>query len=323
VTEKKLYFPTADEEVLEVRKLIQLADYEGCIVRDKDGHDTFFFGKNASERSFFLPPHSQLVTLLWSRGRRRERRDLRIQKIDLRPMYMSFEFNCRTSDNVELILEGTFFWEVTDLKMMVQVTGDTSGDVCNHARSKFIEGVSKVTLQEFMRDFNKIAEEVHKGDDSFYKQRGVLIHSLEVSGYKCAEATTAQILEQIIQETTNRMNRLQQQESENEVQLNQIKGDIEEERARGELLTIQTENSNKRSAMEGLAEAERAKQFLNYLKSDVPDLNDRIALWNVLRKEDALGKLSDGNVKMFFTNSDLVSLEHHEHDDGTKVTRKM
>ena len=26
--------------------------------------------------------------------------------------YMSFEFNCRTSDNVEMILEGTFFWEV-------------------------------------------------------------------------------------------------------------------------------------------------------------------------------------------------------------------
>lgn len=24
--------------------------------------------------------------------------------------YMSFEFNCRTSDNVEMILEGTFFW---------------------------------------------------------------------------------------------------------------------------------------------------------------------------------------------------------------------
>lgn len=27
-----------------------------------------------------------------------------------RSQYMSFEFNCRTSDNVEMILEGTFFW---------------------------------------------------------------------------------------------------------------------------------------------------------------------------------------------------------------------
>merc|ERR1712167_529614 len=52
---------------------------------------------------------------------------------------------------------------------------------------------------------------------------------------------TAQILQQIIQETTNRMNRLQQQESENEWQLLQIKGDIEEERAKTELLSVQVE----------------------------------------------------------------------------------
>lgn len=34
-----------------------------------------------------------------------------LQRFDMRPQYMSFEFNCRTSDNVEMILEGTFFWE--------------------------------------------------------------------------------------------------------------------------------------------------------------------------------------------------------------------
>lgn len=31
-----------------------------------------------SERSFFLPPYWEMVTLYWSRGRRRERRDLAI-----------------------------------------------------------------------------------------------------------------------------------------------------------------------------------------------------------------------------------------------------
>merc|ERR1712216_572211 len=214
-----------------------------------------------------------------------ERRDLVLKTIDLRPMFMSFEFNCRTSDNVELVLEGTFFWEVIDLQAMFRCTCDTTGDVCNHARSKFIERVSKITLQEFMRDFNKIAESVHKEDDNFYSQRGVLIHSLEVSGYRCAEASTAQILQQIIQETTNRMNRPQQQESENEWQLLQIKGDIEEERAKKELLEVQIENSNARSSMEGLAEAQKVKSFLLGLADDVPDVERRIALWNVLRKK--------------------------------------
>mmetsp|Transcript_4613 Transcript_4613/g.10349 ORF Transcript_4613/g.10349 Transcript_4613/m.10349 type:complete len:152 (-) Transcript_4613:4047-4502(-) len=84
VTEKKLFIPNEDEEVLEVRKLIKLADYEACVVRDKDGRDEFFFGRE--QRSFFLQPYSSLVTLNWSRGRRRECRDLFIKKIDLRPM---------------------------------------------------------------------------------------------------------------------------------------------------------------------------------------------------------------------------------------------
>merc|ERR1711998_545991 len=165
-------------------------------------------------------------------------------------MYMSFEFNCRTQDNVELILEGSFFWEVVDLKAMLKFTADTSGDVCNHARSKFIEKVSKVTLQQFMNNLSQIASMVHTEDDNFYKQRGVLIHSLEVTGYRCAEDSTAHILEQIIQETTNRMNRMQKQESENEVQLQCIKGDIAEEKARMELLNVQIENSNAKANME-------------------------------------------------------------------------
>ena len=110
VTDKQLFIPTKDEEIIEVRKLIKLADYEGCIVRDKDGKDFFYFGSNDDQRSFFLPPHSNLVQLKWSKGRRRDIRNLIISKLDLRPQYMSFEFNCRTADNVELVLEGSFFW---------------------------------------------------------------------------------------------------------------------------------------------------------------------------------------------------------------------
>ena len=116
VTEKVLFVPSNDEEILEVRSMIKLAEYEACIVRDKTGSDSFHFGTNETQRSFFLPPHAELVKLIWSRGRRRERRDLVITTLDMRPMYMSFEFNCRTNDNVELVLEGSFFWEVVDLK---------------------------------------------------------------------------------------------------------------------------------------------------------------------------------------------------------------
>ena len=61
---------------------------------------------------------------------------------------------------MELILEGTFFWEVVDLPAMVKSTGDTSGDLCNHARSQFIRHVARVTLKEFMDSSHSIAKKV-------------------------------------------------------------------------------------------------------------------------------------------------------------------
>lgn len=199
---------------------------------------------------------------------------------------------------------------------MIKFTSDTTGDICNHARSRFIELVSKVTLQEFMTKFNKIAKEVHEADTSnFYTQRGVKIHSLEVTGYKCAQYSTAEILEQIIQETTNRMNKLQQQESENEVQLQAIRGDIEEEKAMSELIKIQTLNSNAKATMEGLAEAEKVKSFLHHFTDhDGIDEQSKIDLWKTLRKEDALRAVSKGNASLYFTPKDVnLSIENHEH----------
>jgi len=297
--EKKLYIPGDDEEVEAVRQLEVLADYEAMIIRRKDGDQQLYFGSNDDQRSFFLPPYCDIVSLTWSRGRRRERRDLTIQKVDLRPMFMSFEFNCRTSDNVELILEGTVFWQIVDLAAMIKFTSDTTGDICAHARALFIEKVSKVTLQKFMSDFNKIAEEAHKDDQTFYTQRGIKIHSLEVTGYKCAENDTANILREIIQETTNRMNRLQQQESENEVKLFKIKAEIETEKAKKELLEFQRENFTSEAAMEGQGEAEKVKTFLESLEEKIPDVKDRVEIWKTLRQKDILKEVGQGNAKLF------------------------
>jgi hypothetical protein len=320
--ERGIYIPDKDEEIIEVRKLIKLADYEACIIRGKDGHDVFYYGKNESQRAFFLPPHSEMVQLRWSRGRRREYRDLYISKLDMRPQFMSFEFNCRTSDNVELVLEGSFFWEISDFEAMFKMTADTSGDVCNHARSKFIERVSRVTLREFMADFNKIAEQVHKHDDGFYKQRGVLIHSLEVTGYRCADDSTAAVLAEIIVETTNRMNRLQKQESENEVKLFEMQGEIAQEKAKTELLDVRTANSNKQAAMVGLSEGEKLKAFLEHTKGLVPSLEKRMDLWKILRKNDALEQVGKGNARLFFTPKECnLSIESHEHSSGSESTR--
>merc|ERR1719181_1004420 len=203
--------------------------------------------------------------LCWSKGRRRESRNLFIERFDCRPQFMSFEFNRRTSDNVELILEGTFFWEVVDLPTMVKSTGDTSGDLCNHARSQFIRHVARVTLKEFMDSSHTLAKKVWEEDASFYASRGVKIHSLEVTRYQCADQSTAEILEQIIQETTNRMNRLSQAESENEVNLFRTQGQVEQSRLNSDLLAIQHEQSGADARVTGSSESERVSTFLKGL----------------------------------------------------------
>jgi hypothetical protein len=86
--------------------------------------------------------------------------------------------------------------------------------------------------------FNSIAKQAHMDDDGFFSNRGILIHSLEVTGYRCNDASTAKILENIVEETTNRINRLSHQESENEVNLHKLKGDIETAKLNGDLQQI-------------------------------------------------------------------------------------
>merc|ERR1712184_231198 len=137
-------------------------------------------------------------------------------------------------------------------------------------------------------DLHKISSSIFEEDGSFYQKRGVKIHSLEVTKYQCSEKRTSEVLQQIIEETTNRLNRLSQAESENEVRLFKMQGQIEQEKLNGDLLTIQHEHTKSEAAVGGSAEAERCAAFLTGLAKDVPKLEDRIQMWQTLRKTDAL-----------------------------------
>jgi predicted ribosome-associated RNA-binding protein Tma20 len=316
VQEEGVFFPGPDEYVEEVQDMIRLADNEAVIVKNQQGHYSFFYGnekRRAAEgtpRSFFLPPHSELSTQRWSRGVRRDVRDLYIQNLDCRAQYMYFEFNCRTSDNVELVLEGTFFWQVSDVPAMLKTTGDVPGDVCNHARSQFIRLVSRVTLKDFMENLHNISKEVYEEDQDFYARRGIKIRSLEITRYSCAEAKTRIILEKIIQETTNRLNRLSQAESESEVNMFTTQGRIAQETLKTQLLQIQHEQQELAAKAEGMAKAKKAAAFIAGVKHIVPELETRMDMWETLRKVDGLSMVAKANSKIYYTKSDLdLSLE--------------
>jgi len=310
VTEKQLFFPGPDDKIEEVRSLIRLADHEAVILKDKDGVLQFRYGdpakcKDSTPRSFFLPPYAEIVTLHWSGGLRRGKRDLVIERFDCRPQFMWNEIDCRTQDNVELVLETTLFWEVFDLSVMIGKTGNLPGDIYNKIRSQFIKHVSQVTLKGFMEQLHLISGNVFGEDKDFYTSRGVNIHSLEVTKYTCAEKRTSEVLQQIIEETTNRLNRLSQAESENEVGIFKLQGQLEHEKLNSELLQIQHEHAKLGAAVAGEAEAERVAAFVEKLEEHVPNLEDRIGIWQTLRKNDALSVVSEGGASLYYTPNDV------------------
>merc|ERR1711982_94729 len=133
-----------------------------------------------------------------------------------------------------------------------------------------------------MDDLNKISTRVYKDDTEFYSSRGVKVHSLEVTRYQCADESTAEVLSQIIQETTNRMNRLSQAESENEVNLFRMQGQIEQEKLNTELLEIQPQPLQSEAKVAGLSEADRVAAFLGGLEETLPEMKERITLWQTL-----------------------------------------
>merc|ERR1719240_864673 len=194
------------------------------------------------------------------------------------------------------------------------MTGDTSGDLCQHVRSQFIQNVARVTLKVFMQDLHEISKQILEADTEFYSARGIKIHSLEITRYQCADKTTSAILEQIIQETTNRMNRLSQAESGNEVSIFRTEGQVHQSKLNSELLEIQHKQTALEAHTAGKSEADRVATFLEGLEKQVPNLEDRIKMWQVLRKTEALSVVSAGSANLYFTPNDVdLSIEARGH----------
>ena len=117
------------------------------------------------------------------------------------------------------------------------------------------------------------------------------------------------------QETTNRMNRLSQQESENEVKMFEMNGEIEQETRRSDLLKVLQTHKLMEARNDGEAEAERVKAFLTQTEASVPPLDARMRLWNVLRKQDALQAVSSGPARLYFTPNDVnLTIESKDTD---------
>merc|ERR1712217_567341 len=226
-----------------------------------------------------------------------------------------FRYEVRTSDNVKLLLEGSIFWQVKSLRALINATADPEGDVWHHARSALIGAVSNVTLQRFMSGFNSIVMLAfsQQAQDGFYTERGVELHSMEVTGFDCVDARTATILQEIIQETTNRINRLTAQESENEVKAAAMVADIRLEQQRKELIRTKAENEKlqqeTKGEADGMQRVRSANAFIGGLNESVPEVNSRVELYKLHEQLNSRNtdthNLASGTAHLFVTPQDL------------------
>merc|ERR1719450_1510196 len=119
-------------------------------------------------------------------------------------------------------------------------------------------------------------------DKAFYDERGVVVHNLEVVRYEPKDAETGRTLQAIIQETTNHINRMQQQKSENEVEKEKMAALIDIERQRAGLIKEKTANEKLEASVAGEAEGTRLAQstlaFMEQLEKSVDDEGKRVAL---------------------------------------------
>jgi hypothetical protein len=309
ITDPQVYIPAPNQEIVEVRERMRLEDHQTVVIKERSGRYIFRNGRDAN-RSFFLEPYNELISFMWSTGIHKDKRSLKITFLDSRPKFMWYEFEVRTQDNVELVIGVTFFWAIVDVEGMVRTTDDVPGDVCSHARSSIIQAVCQVTLESFLAAFNQVVRTAVIDDtDVFYRDRGVLLHAVEVRSIACKDPATQHILQEIIEETTNRLNRLQKQESENEIRLRSIQGEIEAEQMKEQLLSLQRQHSLTLAVTEGEAEAERVRAFLSGIGNDIA-ADDKIMIFNTLRKQDTLEVLSKGSAQLYFTPADIdLSIE--------------
>jgi len=274
--------------------------HEAMIVQDPLGNVTIYEGSFATGNSFFLPPYAQVVTMQWSSYSETGNyvSKVPVTRIDMRARKMLFNFDVSTSDSVKLRLQGVIFWQMLDIAKMMKETQDPVGDVWQHCRTSMLQAVSSVKFQIFLESLSNVTERAMEiqqptanPPDMFYVDRGVTVTNLEVTSFECTEEQTQQSLQDQVRETTRRINRLQIQESENEVAKVKQDGDLLLEEERTKLLQQKAANEELQAKTAGeaagLLQVSGASVFIKGLEESVPNETARLELYKLREKVKA------------------------------------
>lgn len=303
VHDQGVFTPAAYVDILEQRSIIRVMPAEAIVVRNSEGSLVVQSGMdgNGTGTSFFLEPYDEVFVMTWTDystpgavGSKQ------VSRIDLRRSKMYFEYVVRTKDQVVLALEGIIFWQIIDVHSMVRTSADPEGDVWYRARSTFIAEVSKVTLQEFMENFNMITQAAFAASstDTFFSDRGVLIDTMEVTKYDTVDEETSDVLMEIIRENTRRTNLETEQETEAYLARQSMEADIYLETNRTNLLTIQGGNQELEAELAGrsvgLFDLSEVQTIIDGLDPSVPTTAERVDIYK-LKEDNRRGEIDIEN----------------------------
>eukprot|EP00971_Amphidinium_carterae_P101895 2016918-Amphidinium_carterae.1 len=85
-----------------------------------------------------------------------------VNVIDLTWQRLPFQYTAHTSDNVQLLIEGSLFWRIRDVRALLNATDDPARDVWVRTRSSLIQAISRSSLADFMQNFNNFHELSHE-----------------------------------------------------------------------------------------------------------------------------------------------------------------
>lgn len=314
-----MFFPTATQEVMQDQEKIRLEQHETMVIIDKDGRYIFHRGSDRTS-AFFVPPYCKILEQTWSVDLQKSKNEVaKVSRFDLRPQYMDFEFLIRTKDNVEIIIDLNFYWQILDLEKMISVTSDAPEDICKHAMSQILSESSRKEMRDFMESFNEVVQGAISKDDSFYIERGVTIHKVEITGRKCKDEQTEKIFHEIIKEKTNRIKNMEKQGGENEVQAQKLEGEIMLEELEGKKLQVRKGFMREEATADGQSEADRITNFIENLPKELSS-QEKLRIYFDQQNTTRVKALTETNATLYVTREDMdISLTNINYQGNEKI----
>jgi len=314
VVEPQMFVPTPFQEIISQQLLVILKEFEVMVLVGPAGNFVFKHGWVKNEAAFFIPPFHGILEHNWSTTSVRKKgpametytEEESFDRIDMRHRFMTYKFVARTYDNVEIVIDIVFGWQIQDVERMVNKTKNATNDICLIARSEIIEQVAKQPFRKFMQEVNAVVENaVLQADRKVYDERGIVVTSIQVEGFTCKNEETERVLQETVQETTNKMNRVLKQETTNEVIRIEMEGKIREEELKKRVLEIQYEHEQIIAKTDGDANAKRVHTFLTSLGDEL-SLEQKLVIFNIMEKQEAIKQLANGTgITLFCTPQDV------------------